>query len=246
MGARTKLLSHYSFNRQGCMIRASKRVAGRCKIVVLLATLSLTTTGYAAGWEQSGLGAVETLMMVVDPAIVAQAPAKPAFIVSNQSETTGSAQGYENVYTECQDVQNRNPNSANNDFSPLIGVPAQNGVPIGKLDPKITVLEPPKHGRVKVIDAAWYFYHFIPNKDYLGKDRVVYEIEAKGKRYKVTINFWVMPVVVDPKGDDPYVPDCLYQKFNGSAIDPAILLGASPASSSPIKPQAPATTLLGT
>ncbi len=101
---------------------------------------------------------------------------------------------------------------------------------VAKVNLKITELEAPKHGKVivKKIDHPlaeannpfWDSYSFIPDKDYLGKDRVVYEIEAEGKRYKLVLNFWVVPVVTYPKGDVPYVPECQSQKFNDSAIDP--------------------------
>jgi hypothetical protein len=177
---------------------------------------------------------VAALMSAADPIVVAQAPSAPA-AVSSQSSAAGKPQGYEKVFTGCQDVQNLEPDSANNDFGPFHEelykrwgkIPGEVLTPewMAKVNLKVTVLEAPKHGKIKAIDAATYFYTFIPDKDYLGEDRLVYEIEAQGKRYKQTINFWVMPVVVDPKGDDPYVPDCLYQKFNGSALDPATRVG---------------------
>ncbi len=168
---------------------------------------------------------VAALMTVADPTVVAQAPTTSAVAMSAQSKKPSSSQGYEGTYKGCQDVQNLKPDSAHNSFSPLTGIPAQNNVPIDKLDPKITVLEAPKHGKVKIINSEWYHYRFIPDKDYLGKDRVVYQVEAEGKRYKVILNFWIVPIVWDSKGEEQYAPECQDQKFNGSSITPDSTIG---------------------
>ena len=173
---------------------------------------------------------VAALMTVADPTVVAQAPTASAVAMSTQSKKPVPAQGYERTYTGCQDVQNLKPDSAHNDFSPLRGVMS---VPKGmslkdwaaKVNLKVTELEAPKHGTVKIMNSEWYSYTFIPDKDYVGKDRVVYEIEDEGKRYKVTINFWIVQVIWEPKGDELPYALCQDQKFNGSSIAPDSTIG---------------------
>lgn len=75
------------------------------------------------------------------------------------------------------------------------------------------LLASPKHGLVKPIDEAAYFYTFVPDKDYLGQDRGIYEIMAFGLRYQVVINFWIVPIIAEPAGEGIYVPGCTYQDF---------------------------------
>jgi hypothetical protein len=60
----------------------------------------------------------------------------------------------------------------------------------------VTELEAPKHGKVKFLDARWFHYNYSPDRDYTGQDRVSDLAEATGKRFKVTINFLVVPVVM--------------------------------------------------
>ncbi|HEY6020949.1 MAG TPA: hypothetical protein VIY48_13920 [Candidatus Paceibacterota bacterium] len=92
---------------------------------------------------------------------------------------------------------------------------------IKKMGLSIVELEAPKHGKTLSLDrpdeqlenhtldgktvllplgSRSFDYTFMPELGYLGKDRVVYEVKAYGKRYKVIVNFVVVPVVGD---DEP-------------------------------------------
>ena len=214
MAPNTKAPHRYSLNRRSC-------VACRDKLVVLFMMLLLPAIGNA-DWESTP-GVVEAMTTTGGTTGVAQ------------KSTMVSANRYEGVYTTCQDIKHTthpisaaNPVPATNDFSPLFGALIQRvGIgpgevlspeKIAKIGLKISELEPTKHGKVEVVYAPSNHYAYIPDKGYLGKDRVVYEIEAHGKRYKATINFWVVPVVWYGR-DGKAKPQCLDQKFDDSAID---------------------------
>ncbi len=183
---------------------------------------------------------VAALMTVADPTVVAQAPTTSVVAMSTQSKKPSPSQGYDRTYTGCQDVQNLKPDSAHNTFSPFFrDLLKRLGKKAGaiftpewmaKVNLKVTELEAPKHGKIKVFDplppsplypagSLSYHYIFMPDLGYVGKDRVVYEIKAKGKRYKATINFWVVPVVMED------YHECKYQKFDGSSITPDSTIG---------------------
>lgn len=188
---------------------------------------------------------VAALISAAEPIAVVQAPDAPTATTSAQSMAAGQSQSNDQTFSVCQDIDGRMPipaigggvkyksgQSAFNDFGPLprelyerwaLPVSAVfSPERIAELGLKVTQIEAPKHGKAEVVSAPSFHYVYIPDKDYLGKDRVVYEIEAQGKRYKVTINFWVVPLV--GRGADD-VPECLNQKFNDSAIDPAVMTG---------------------
>jgi hypothetical protein len=168
---------------------------------------------------------VAALVSGADPADLARAPAG---MDGSEVILVAQAQRYEKVYIACQDIDGIRLPSAYNQFAPFhqklitqLGGPGAkyNSLWLEKVNPRVTLVEAPKHGKLEVDDAKWHLYHLTPDKDYLGEDRVVYEIEAQGKRYKVIINFWVVPVVM------PDYQECRYKKFDGSSIDPASMLG---------------------
>ena len=198
---------------------------------------------------------VAALLSVADPTIVAQTPTTSTVAMSTLSKKPSPSQGYEKVYSACQDIdgyrvspsewgpQRPPQESGLNSF----GLPfheemykrwgktpgaIQSSEWVAKVNLKITELEAPKHGKVVVrkIDHPlaeannpfWDSYTFMPDLGYVGKDRVVYQVEAEGKRYKVILNFWVVPVVGRDADD---VPECLNQKFNSSSIAPGLMIG---------------------
>ena len=82
----------------------------------------------------------------------------------------------------------------------------------------VSVLKPPSHGKVKDLvppDQRYdshlpegktlsfppgttpYHYTSMPDLGYQGKDQVVYEVRANGNRYRVVVNFLVVPAVRD-------------------------------------------------
>lgn len=129
--------------------------------------------------------------------------------------------------------------SANNDFSPLwhellrllkIEGNLLSPTIIKEMGLAITVLRPPAHGKVEFVDppdqqyethmpdgktvplpigTTSHHYTFLPDLGYEGKDYVAYEVLAYGKRYKVIVNFLVVPVVND---NEPAT--CMSEKFN--------------------------------
>lgn len=148
---------------------------------------------------------------------------------------------YDMEYAFCQDVdgypvfppewKRKQPEfppqgSAVNDFSPLwIPEPAKPQNISWKdwatqLNVKVTELEAPKHGKIVITSPEWYGYSYLPRRGYLGKERAVYEIEVQDKRYKLTVNFWVMKIVTWLRGAgsenaDVSTQECLRQKFQG-------------------------------
>jgi hypothetical protein len=129
--------------------------------------------------------------------------------------------------------------SANNDFSPLpdallrllkIKGNVLSPTTIKQMGLAIAVLRPPAHGRVRFVDppdqqhkthmpdgktvplpigTTSHHYTFMPDLGYLGRDYVAYEVLAYGKRYKVVVNFLVVPVVNE---NEPAT--CMSEKFN--------------------------------
>jgi hypothetical protein len=94
----------------------------------------------------------------------------------------------------------------------------------------VSVLKPPSHGKVKDLappdrrydshlpegktlsfppGTTSYHYTFMPDLGYQGKDQVVYEVRANGNRYRVVVNFLVVPAVRD-KGPS----QCASEKFD--------------------------------
>ena len=122
-------------------------------------------------------------------------------------------------YTACRDVESELPDSAQNVFSPLLHeVLKRLGSPkivsikwLSSLNAKASLIEAPNHGQIDTLDTSQSFIHdyiFKPEAGYTGQDRAVYLIEAQGKRFKVTINFLVLPVVWEE------IQQCKYVKFN--------------------------------
>ena len=54
-----------------------------------------------------------------------------------------------------------------------------------------------------------YHYTSMPDLGYQGKDQVVYEVRANGNRYRVVVNFLVVPAVRD-KG----LSQCVSENFD--------------------------------
>ena len=95
----------------------------------------------------------------------------------------------------------------------------------------VSMLKHPSHGKVKDLappdqryhshlpegkalsfppGTTSYHYTFMPDLGYQGKDKVVYEVRANGNRYRVVVNFLVVPAVRDK---DP--SQCASEKFDG-------------------------------
>ena len=161
---------------------------------------------------------VAALMSAADTTVVAQSPTAPAAAVSaTQSSAADQSQGYEQVTAICQDVDGQiavptlgggvikggstyqydSGPYASRSFTPISGISIPQDISVkdwaAKVNLKVTELDAPKHGKVIVEDSAWYSYSYIPDKDYLGKDRGS-GAEA-GQALQVNDRFWIVPVV---------------------------------------------------
>lgn len=110
---------------------------------------------------------------------------------------------------DCLDVDSAFGVSANNLYSPL-GVVFNNlgyrwnnkkakfDIPEKIADSiKVGVLEQPKNGRL--VDVGYkYGWVYVANRDYVGRDKVVYSVEVGGVSYRVVLNLLVHEVVPEP------------------------------------------------
>lgn len=127
-------------------------------------------------------------------------------------------------FSFCKDVASGIPDSAWNDFS-IFGY-GELKDPASITKHRVRLLAAPEHGTVWLQDdnertpvgseainfKEWGTLTYIPTEDFEGKDRAVFLVEANGKQYQVTVNFWVMPNVPDSDKGDSY---CKEQKFSG-------------------------------
>lgn len=146
--------------------------------------------------------------------------------------------GYLVTPPEWKQAQAPQEISASNSFSPLPDALLRQLKLKGNVIPPATAqqmaltvatLKPPNHGKVKDLTppdqryeshlpggkktsfppgTTSYHYTFMPDLGYLGKDQVIYEIRANGKRYQVIVNFLIVPAVSD-KGPS----QCASEKF---------------------------------
>lgn len=101
----------------------------------------------------------------------------------------------------CRDKESAVPDSAFNSFSPVsveflraIGKRYK-----GTIDEaqqyKVTLLEQPKHGNVRLVYEPSRHWTYAPLEGYTGADRVIYLLESQGNRFRVVINFWVVKLI---------------------------------------------------
>ena len=148
--------------------------------------------------------------------------------------------GYLVTPPEWKQTQAPQEISASNSFSPLPDallrrLKVKGNVitpePAEKMALTVSMLKPPSHGKVKdwappdqrdhshlperktlsfPPGTTSHHYTFMPDLGHQGKDQVVYEVRANGKRYRVVVNFLVVPAVRD-KGPS----QCASEKFDG-------------------------------
>ncbi|MCB1944105.1 MAG: hypothetical protein KDI53_18990, partial [Candidatus Accumulibacter sp.] len=60
---------------------------------------------------------------------------------------------------------------------------------------EVTILNPPKHGIVELDSRESYptggNHHYFPDADYRGKDEIIFQVRANGKRFKVVFDIYV-------------------------------------------------------
>lgn len=103
---------------------------------------------------------------------------------------------------------------------------------------KVTIIESPQHGAVERLTPNSHAWKYTAEPEYVGKDRVVFLVEAQGRRFKIVANLLVHHVVpeydldeppaceeVFPKGDAPIDPS--FEQKMGTAALPSWLRSAS-------------------
>ena len=148
--------------------------------------------------------------------------------------------GYLVTPPEWKQTQAPQEISASNSFSPLpdallrrLKVKGNVITPetAEKMALTVSMLKPPSHGKVKdwappdqrdhshlpegktlsfPPGTTSYHYTFMPDLGYQGQDQVVYEVRANGNRYRVVVNFLVVPAVRDKSPSQ-----CASEKFDG-------------------------------
>jgi hypothetical protein len=148
---------------------------------------------------------------------------------------TPKRRGFDSVLTTCKDMEYLYPDSAANSFSPFslqllkrLGSPVDGLSPewLKTLNPKITLLEAPRHGQISVVSESTYHYNFAPQKDYEGTDRITYLVEAQGKRFKTVLNILIVPLVSE---EYKYCSDVKFgasqlrfEQFSGTVVGEAL------------------------
>jgi Matrixin len=156
-------------------------------------------------------------MLMFDYFIPPQLSMEPTALIA---QATSSKQKTLKPFTFCTDIESGVPNSTANAFTVF-----RNGEynPEKYINHKVRLIQPPAHGKVTFSEKTpfvvgitetgikSYLLEFWPTENYIGKDRAVFEVEANGKKYRVTVNFWVMATVFDDGlGGDT---NCKQQKF---------------------------------
>ena len=148
--------------------------------------------------------------------------------------------GYLVTPPEWKQTQAPQEISASNSFSPLPDtllrrLKVKGNVitpePAEKMALTVSMLKPPSHGKVKdwappdqrdhshlperktlsfPPGTTSHHYTFMPDLGYQGQDQVVYEVRANGNRYRVVVNFLVVPAVRDKSPSQ-----CASEKFDG-------------------------------
>ena len=186
-----------------------------------LTTQEPTTYSALTGAEEIiMLGFIVLSEPVTPPAIITNAPAQSA---QPKSDTT-------KTMTFCLDAESLIPNSAANSFSPLsVGFKSKPGVPRDTVEQvrgyRVTLVTPPQHGEVRLLDERSQHWTFAPQKRYTGADRAIYRVEYEGKRYTVVVNFWVVKVLEE----DVKTPECESIKF-APLTGPEVPAGVPPTS----------------
>ena len=177
---------------------------------------SLLTTAVQTMLNQLGSASnsEEGIMFTVDvPSVPAQAVLVVQHAATNKGispkpDTKGKPTNppIEKDQSYCIDATNMFGESAFNDLVVLHGVLNRLGyswkqISSGKVPKsvvasiKTTVVEPSEHGKVEYTEPAGMFWHYTPDTDYKGPDRVKFLAEAQGRRFTIIANILVHDVV---------------------------------------------------
>ena len=126
-------------------------------------------------------------------------------------------------FTFCQDVESGASNSTANRFTVLRSNEWNSIERAINHNNKVRLIQPPLQGKIFLSDKVTPFtvgdtetginafmVEYTPTENYIGKDRAVFEVEANNKKYRVIVNFWVMPTVFDDGQGDT---NCKKEKF---------------------------------
>jgi hypothetical protein len=155
-------------------------------------------------------------MLITMPYLPAQEP--PAIIMQMSAQAKAEKLPTD-TFSFCKDVTSTVIDSADNSFIPISGeIPKLLGIrppyyDIGKTEfYKISVLKEPMHGQVRMVYQPAQQWIFNPTKGYAGGDKAEFLVEAKGRQFRVIVNFWVMEFVPD----NLKKPICSSHSFLGS------------------------------
>jgi hypothetical protein len=126
-------------------------------------------------------------------------------------------------FTFCLDVESGVLGSTANAFTVFRNNEWINPEEVINHQNKVRLIQAPMHGKVTLHDGITpidvgstetgtnsYTHQFIPTENYIGKDQALFEVEANNKKYRVTVNFWVMSTVFD---DGQGNTNCKREKF---------------------------------
>ena len=159
-------------------------------------------------------------MLMFDYFVPPQLSMEPAALIA---QATSSKSKILRPFTFCTDIESGVPNSTANAFT-VFRNNEYNLELYAKH--KVRLIQPPTHGTVTFSPKTpfvvgntetgikLYSLEFWPTENYIGKDRAVFEVEANNKKYRVTVNFWVMDTVFDDGQGDT---NCKQQKFGLSS-----------------------------
>jgi Matrixin len=111
-------------------------------------------------------------------------------------------------FSYCQNVQSLTPDSALNAFGPVgaevakaLGFEHKRFTLTELRQYKVTVVQSPKHGELRSLNAASHSWMILPRSGYEGPDRVVFQVEGNGKAVRVIYNLLIRPVAPDSSAD---------------------------------------------
>lgn len=159
----------------------------------------------------SNFDALPSDSLLIPPALIANANVK---MRDWGNVKLSDEPGFRKVITSCLDVRGYENINPEGDVLTFLGYSfeAKSGKYIPVLDPisdvKIQVIQRPKHGIVGSGvqgDASSYGYLITErNPDntpsYFGPDRVVFQVEVKGQKFKVILNLLSIPDAETPSG----------------------------------------------
>lgn len=141
---------------------------------------------------------------------------------------TSDEAGYEKVLTVCQDSEAFTKITVVKQALDSIGLPLAS-----ETDLKISILDAPHHGILAIDEdrhtgkTKWAVWRYSATQHFIGKDRAIFLVEEKEKKYKIVVN-----LNIESSIEDRVSPACEKMTFDFSPITMAavgdMMLGGSP------------------